>query len=115
MGKEINTKTIKQEVEQEKSIKTAIDDSCDNTYQKVILHEVNKKEKVSTQMEDWSILSDYVKYVKHDDGLGTFHKLNVNTLNYCQYKDLYQELKEKEILMVDVDFGNSPKKLKSEY
>ena len=66
-------------------------------------------------MEDWSILSDHVKYVKHDDGLETFHKLNVNTLNYCQYKDLYQELKGKEILMVDVDFGNSPEKLKSEY
>ena len=36
-------------------------------------------------------------------------------LNYHQYKDLYQELKGKEILMVDVDFGNSPEKLKSEY
>ena len=70
---------MKQEVEQGKLIKTEIDDSCDNTYQKVILNEVNKKEKVSKQMEDWSILSDHVK---HDDGLETFHKLNVNTLNY---------------------------------
>ena len=66
-------------------------------------------------MEDWSILSDHVKYVKHDDGLETFHKLNVNMLNYHQYKDLYQELKGKEILTVDVDFGTSPEKLKSEY
>ena len=31
-------------------------------------------------MEDWSILSDHVKYVKHDDGSETFHKLNVNTI-----------------------------------
>ena len=36
-------------------------------------------------------------------------------LNYHQYKDLYQELKGQEILMVDVDSGNSPEKLKSEY
>ena len=79
------------------------------------MNEVNKKEKVSTQMEDWSVLSDHVKYVKHDDGLETFHKLNVNTLNYCQYKDLYQELKGKEILTEDADFSNSPEKLKSEY
>ena len=70
-------------------VNTEIDDSCGNTYQKVILNKVNKKEKVSTQMEDWSILSDHVKYVKHGDGLETFHKLNVNMLNYCQYKDLY--------------------------
>ena len=53
LGKEINTETMKQEMEQEKSIKTEIDDdNYDNTYQKVILNEVNKKEKVSTQMED---------------------------------------------------------------
>ena len=53
--------------------------------------------------------------MKHDDGSETFHKFNVNTLNYCQNKDLYQELKGKEILTVDVDFGYSPEKLKSEY
>ena len=114
MGKEINTATTKQEIEQEKSIKAEINDNC-NAYQKAILNDVNKKEKVSTQMEDWSILSDHVKYVKHDDGLETFHKLHVKTLNCCQYKDLYQELKGKEILQVDVDFGNNPEKLKSEY
>ena len=79
------------------------------------MNKVNMKEKVSTQMEGWSILSDHVKYVKHDDGLETFHKLNVNTLNYHHYKDLYQEWEGKEILTVDVDFGNSPEKLKSEY
>ena len=66
-------------------------------------------------MEDWSILGDHVRYVKHDDGSETFHKLNVDTLNYCQNKDLYQELKGKEIFMVDVDFGYSPEELKSEY
>ena len=66
-------------------------------------------------MEDWSILSDHVKYVKHDDGSETFHKLKVNTLNYHWNKDLYKELKGKEILMVDVDFGYSPEKFKSEY
>ena len=114
VGKEINTATIKQEIKQEKSIKAEINDNC-NTYQKAILNNVNKNKKVSTQMEDWSILGDHVKYVKHDDGLETFHKINENMLNYCRYKDLYQELKGKEILMVDVDFCNNPEKLKSEY
>ena len=66
-------------------------------------------------MEDWSILSDHIKYVRHDDGSEIFYKLNVNTFNYCQNKDQYQELKGKEILMVHVDFGKSPEKLKSEY
>ena len=114
-GKNINNETIKQEMEQEMLVKTEIENSSDNIYQKAILNEVSKKEKVSAQMEDWSILSDHVKYVRHDDGSGTFHKLTVNTLNYHKNKDLYQELKGKEILMVDVDFGGSPEKLKSEY
>ena len=42
-------------MEQETLVKTEIDNGCDNTYQKAILNEVSKKEKVSTQMEDWSI------------------------------------------------------------
>ena len=66
-------------------------------------------------MEDWSILSDHVKYVRHDDESKTFHKLNINTLSYHQNKGLYQELEEKEIVMVGVDFGRSPERLKSEY
>ena len=98
-------------MEQEKLEKAEIE----NAYQKVILREVGKKEKVSTQIEDWSILSDHVRYIRHDDGSETFHKLNINALNYCQNKDLYKELKKKEMLTVDVDFGRSPEKLKSEY
>ena len=92
VGKGINAETMKQEMEQQKSIQTDIDDSGDNAYQKAILNEVDKKEKVSTQMEKLSILSDHVKYVKHDNGTETFHKLNVNVLDYHQNKDLYQEL-----------------------
>ena len=111
VGKDINTETIKQEMEQGKLKKAEIE----NTYQKAILSEVGKKEKVSTQMEDWSISSDHVRYIRHEDGSETFHKLNINTLNYHQNKDLYKELKKKEMLKVDIDFSGSPEKLKSEY
>ena len=43
------------------------------------------KQKNPTQMEEWSILSDHVKYIKHD-GSETFHNLKIDTLNYCQNK-----------------------------
>ena len=69
-------------MEQEKLVGTEIE----NTYQKAILSDVGKKGKDPTQMEDWSILSDHVKYVKHD-GSETFHNLNGDTLNYCQNKE----------------------------
>ena len=106
---DINTETIKHEMEQEKLEKV------ENAYQKAILSEVSKKEKVSTQKGDWSILSDHVKYVRHDDESETFHNLHINTLNYHENKDVCSELERKEMLKADVDFSGNPEKLKPEY
>ena len=55
----INTKTIQQEMNSENLIET-------NTYKKAILDEVNKK-KDPAQIEEWSILSDHVRYVMHGE------------------------------------------------
>ena len=85
----------------------------DNTYQKAILGEVSKK-KDPAQIEEWSILSDHVKYIMHDES-EAFQKLNIDSLNYRQNKDLYKELKEKKLLDASVDFGRSPNKLKADY
>ena len=108
-GKGINTKIIPQEMKQEK-----VETELENTYQKAILTDVIKKGKDPAQIEEWLILSDHVKYVRHD-GSETFHNLNIDALNYCQNEDLYKELKEKEILKASVNFGRSLEKLKSDY
>ena len=50
-GKEINTETMKQEMEQEKSIKTELDDSCYNTCQKTILCVAHRK------IQDFQVVS----------------------------------------------------------
>ena len=65
-------------------------------------------------MKEWSILSDHIKYIT-SDGSETFHKLNINPMNYRHEKGLYEELKEKELLSADVNFGGSPDKLKADY
>ena len=57
-----------------------------NTYKKAIFDEVNKK-KDPTQIEEWSILSDHVRYVMHGES-EAFHKLNIDLMNYRQNKDL---------------------------
>ena len=89
------------------------DTELDNTYEKAIIIDKDKK-KNTARMKEWSILSDHVKYVTFD-GSETFHKLNVNSMNYRHEKDLYEELKGKELLSVDVNFGKSPSKLKADY
>ena len=59
-------------------------------------------------------MSDHVKYITHDES-EAFHKLNIDTLNYQQNKDLYKELKGKELLNASVNFGGNPNKLKADY
>ena len=106
VNKELNTCkgtiSIKKIVMQDKSVDTELD----NTYQKAILTE-NDKKKSPTQMKEWPILSDHVKYVM-SDGSEIFHKLNINQMNYRHERDLYKELQEKESVSADVNFGRSP-------
>ena len=59
-------------------------------------------------------MTDHVKYITHDES-EAFHKLNIDTLNYRQNRDLYKELIEKELLDASVNFGESSRKLKADY
>ena len=103
--------SIKKIVMQDKSIDT----ESDNAYQKALLTETkNDKKKIPTQMKEWSILSDHVKYVT-SDGSEIFHNLNIDQMNYRHERDLYKELQEKELVSADVNFGRSLEKLKAEY
>ena len=86
---------------------------AENTYQKGILSDIDKKESTK-QMKEWSILSDHVKYVQHDES-DTLHNLNFNLLNCHLNEDLYKELKEKEMLNTSIDFKGISEKLKSDY
>ena len=61
-----------------------------NPYKKVILKEPTKT-KDQAPMEEWSILSDHVKYVTHGKS-ETFQKLSINSMNYRQNRDLYRSL-----------------------
>ena len=104
--------TIKKIVTQNKSVNTELE----KAYQKALITgtENNNKKKSPTQMKEWSILSDHIRYVM-SDGLETFHNLNIDQMNYRQEIDLYKELQEEELLNADVNFGGSPDKLKAEY
>ena len=65
-------------------------------------------------METWSILSDHVKYVQHDDS-DILYNLNYDSLNYHLNKDIYKELKEQEVLKTSIDFSGVSKDLNSDY
>ena len=64
-------------------------------------------------MRNWSIFSDNVRYVKHEQK--TPHELDIDTLDYRCHKELYFKLKEEERETLDIDFGMYPDILKSKY
>ena len=64
-------------------------------------------------MRNWSIFSDNVWYMQHDQM--TPQNLNIDTLDYRNHKELYIKLKEKKGETLDVDFGLYPDVIISRY
>ena len=85
----------------------------DNPYKRVVLNNVFKELDKSPEMKSWSIFSDNVRYVQHDQM--TSQNFNIDTLDYRDHKELYLKLKEEERETLDVDFGLYPDITKSRY
>ena len=103
-GNMINTKTMTNEMTQ---------DQGDNPYKSVVLNNVYKVPEKSLEMKNWSIFSDNVRYVQHDQM--TTQNLNFDTLDYRNHKDLYLQLKEEKREALDIDFGLYPDVTKARY
>ena len=67
-GNIINTKTMRYET---------VQNHDDNPYKKVVLNKVFREEDISPEMRNWSIFSDNVRYIQHEQK--TPHIININT------------------------------------
>ena len=103
-GNMINTKTV--------ACESMICEG-DNPYKRVVLNNVYKEPDISPEMKSWSLFSDNVRYVQHDQI--TSQNLNIDTLDYGDHKDLYLKLKEEEQENLDIDFRLYPDITKSRY
>ena len=103
-GNMINTKTMTSEMTQNQD---------NNPYKRVVLNNIYKIPESCPEMKDWSIFSDNVRYIQHDQI--TSQNLNFDTLDYRNHKDLYLQLKEEPLLSLDVDFGLYPDITKVRY
>ena len=103
-GSIINTKTMISEMTQ---------DQGNNPYKRVVLNNVYKVPEICPEMKNWSIFSDNVRYVQHDQ-MST-QNLNFDTLDYRNHKDLYLQLKEEKREALEVDFGLYPDMTKARY
>ena len=103
-GHEINSHTIQ---------KGIIKDLEVNPCKDAMLKEPNRKRDL-VPMEEWSILSDHVKYVMHGES-EAFQRLRTDSMNYRQNRDLYKRLHNEQMLRTNLNFGKSPDKLKADY
>ena len=103
-GNLINTKTMTSDMTQNQD---------DNPYKRVVLNNIDKIPEKFPEMKNWSIFSDNVRYVQHDQM--TTQNLNFDTLDYRNHKDLYLQLKEEKREALDVDFGLYPDIAKARY
>ena len=103
-GSIINTKTMTNEMTQNQD---------DNPYKRVVLNNVYKIPEKCPEMKNWSIFSDNVRYVQHDQM--TTQKLNFDTLDYRNHQDLYFQLKDEKREALDIDFGLYPDVTKARY
>ena len=103
-GSIIHAKTMTNEMTQ---------DQGDNPYKRVVLNNVYKVPEKCPEMKNWSIFSDNIRYVQHDQR--TTQNLDFDTLDYRNYKDLYFQLKEEKRETLDVDFSLYPDVTKARY
>ena len=103
-GNMINTKTMTGETAQTQD---------DNPYKKVVLNKVFNEEDKSPEMRSWSIFSDNVRYIQHDQA--TPQNLHIDMLDCRDHNELYFKLKGQERETLDVDLGLHPDILKSKY
>ena len=114
-GSIINTDILQQEIEQEQDLRRMDNTSRDvNPYRKMIVNNAEKIETVLTQMEQWSILSNVINYIQYDKHPKNYHSLNIGTVNKEKCRG-NSYIKEKERDMLELDFRDTPDKLKEEY
>ena len=106
----INVDTVKHEIEQEKQLDRVDDDSGEvNPYRELVVSNAEEIEMQKTQMEQWSILSNFLNYVQHSTFNSMNHSLSTKLVN--RYKINQNEKKE----FMEVDFGTSLQNLQDEY
>ena len=66
-------------------------------------------------MQQWSILINIVHYVQYDRNPRDYYNLEVKALKQKNHRKIHNRLQEEDKAVTELDFGNTPDKLKGEY
>ena len=68
----------------------------------------------NSQIEQWSILSDNIVYVKSEDR-DIMNGIDIKPIDYREHKRMYRKMNKEGGERIDIDFGESPEIMKSRY
>ena len=77
-----------------------------NQYEKVLISDRNMI-KNNSQMEQWSILSDNIVYVRLEDN-DIMNGIDIKVIDYRDHKRMYKRMSKEEGEWLNIDFGESP-------
>ena len=83
-----------------------------NQYKKALLSDRNMI-KSNSQMEQWSLLSDNIVYVKSEDN-DIMHGIDIKPIDYRDHKRMYRKM-GKEGERLNIDFGESLEIMRNKY
>ena len=82
-------------------------------YVKVLISAMNMVRN-NSQMEQWSILSDNIVYVR-SAGNDSMNGIDIKMVDYRNHKRMYRKMGKEEEERLNIDFGESPEILRDKY
>ena len=78
-----------------------------NPYHEIITNKVEEENIITSQMEQWSILSNVVDYVQYDSHPKHFYDLDIRHIFQKIQKKIYDNFKEEDRKILELDFGDT--------
>ena len=111
-GKEIRIRKVDQQNIPDSSKQETFTHNV-NQYEKALLSDRNMR-KGNAQVDQWSILSDNIVYVKSKDS-DIMNGIDIKPIDYREHKRIYRKMGKEGGKRIDIDFGESPEVMKSRY
>ena len=84
-----------------------------NQYEKVLLSDRNKIRN-NSQMEQWSILSDNIVYVRSEDN-DIMNGIDIKMIDYRDLNRMYKKMSKEAGEQLNINFGESPEIMRNKY
>ena len=75
-----------------------------NQYKKALLSDRNMKRGSNSQLEQWSILSDNIVYVRSEDR-DIMNGIDIKLIDYGEHKRMYRKMGKEGGERLEIDFG----------